>query len=235
MISGRCGPSGTLYRFSVGSILVAPHIDIDIPLLGKASLNQNPQTFQPPHHQLEMPSTRPLIIPQKRALLPPRTNSSTPQTQPRTYQILNPSAVAAETCMKAARVPETADEPASHLDRADDGPSRNLTRIEFDFAAPPQPFLDPPVWEAMLKRARARSLGVEGRAGGVGEGGELQGGAGSANTGSETPREQRGRVGREAEYNSIAIRGRSSISARGKRARGVGRGGSSSSYWGGRQ
>lgn len=165
-----------------------------------------------------MTSSRPLIIPQKRALLPPKANSRSIQN--RTYQVLNPSAVAAEMCMKAPSNPETEDDPGSDQEKNDI--PNNPTRIEFNFAASPQPFLDPPTWEAMLKRSRMVTSSSEGYVG------DTEGEVGGP---SETTEELRTRQQREAEYRSMAIRGRSSISGRGKRGRGTG---AARGYWGGR-
>ncbi|OQE20031.1 hypothetical protein PENSTE_c014G03847 [Penicillium steckii] len=105
-----------------------------------------------------MTLSRPFIIKEKRALLPPRTNNGASKSKSnRTYKQLNPSAVAAETCMKAPNSPAAEDEPATNEREEIDGVSNRLTRIEFNFSAAPQPFLDPPTWEAMLKRSRPRS------------------------------------------------------------------------------
>lgn len=163
-----------------------------------------------------MASSRPLIVPEKRKLLPPRENSLS--THNRTYHVLNPSAIAAEMCMKAPRNPETKDGLASDQEKSDDAPG-HLSHIEFDFATPPQPFLDPPAWEAMLKRSQMK--------GSLGEGSKQGAGDVGTSRSATTPREEKARTEREAEYSSVAIRGRSSMSGRGKRARGVGR------YWGG--
>ncbi|KAF4760148.1 hypothetical protein HAV15_006225 [Penicillium sp. str.  len=84
---------------------------------------------------------------------------------------------------------------------------------------PPQPFLDPPTWEAMLKHSRerlaAQSIKVEPSS--------------DADQAEETVERMRQRVERETEYGSMAIRGRSSVRGRGKRGRGRG-----NVYWGGR-
>ncbi|KAJ5174872.1 Cytochrome P450 [Penicillium canariense] len=158
---------------------------------------------------------RPLLIPNKRPLLPPTTHSNTNHKP--VYKVLNPSAVAATVCMKAPC--ENSEDDISQDDRT------KATRIEFSFAAAPQPFLDPPTWEAMLKRARATAASA-----GEGASSSARRRDDDENVGSsETPDQQRLRREREAEYGSMAIRGRSSVSGRGKHAKASGRG-----YWGGR-
>ena len=81
---------------------------------------------------------------------------------------------------------------------------------EFAFAVPPQPFVDPPTWEAMLKR---KEQAVSRQTEGTGQGG--------VQSESETAEQRRRRLEQEAEYGSMAIRGRSSVS----RGRARGRGG----------
>ncbi|KAJ5389975.1 uncharacterized protein N7496_001043 [Penicillium cataractarum] len=171
-----------------------------------------------------MTSKRPLFIPHKRPLLPPITHTTSNSKQ--VYKVLNPSTIPATTHMKPP-LDDNQDEETY------DSTMNKPARIEFSFASSPQPFLDPPTWEAMLKRAQATAASVS-----AGEneserasnstrrrGENLSESSGSA----ETPDQQRIRREREAEYGSMAIRGRSSVSGRGKRTRASGRG-----YWGGR-
>ena len=174
--------------------------------------------------KIEMTLSRPFIIKEKRALLPPRTNNGGTQSKSnRTYKQLNPSAVAAETCMKAPNRPALEDEPVTNDVGELDGVSGRLTRIEFNFSAAPQPFLDPPTWEAMLKRSRTRSSVRENQTRDSRDSENVE-------VPQETPHDQRIRREREAEYRSMAIRGRSSLTGRGRRGREAGRGG----FWGGR-
>jgi len=182
--------------------------------------------IQPLHsvHFIEMTLSRPFIIKEKRALLPPRMiNGGIKSKSNSTYKQLNPSAVAAETCMKAPNSPTLEDEPVTNEGGEIDGVSNRLTRIEFNFSAAPQPFLDPPTWEAMLKRSRTRSSVRENHT-------RDSGNSENVDVPHETPHDQRVRQEREAEYRSMAIRGRSSLTGRGRRGREAGRGG----FWGGR-
>lgn len=148
-----------------------------------------------------MPS-RPLLIPEKRAVLSPGTGSSRNPVA----KVLNPSAVPAETRM---RQPAQDAANASATEEEDEYEKKYKT-TGFAFALPPQPFLDPPTWQAMLKRkeqAGSRQSEVTGQEG--------------AQSASETADQRRRRLEREAEYGSMAIRGRSSV----PRGRGRGRGG----------
>lgn len=166
----------------------------------------------------KMATNRQLLIPHKQPLHPPYTTSKTTSPSPRSRtplpQLLNPSATPAETRMKKAHSqPYDANSAASNGRDADPEPQdQNPEPVKLAFAMPPQPFLDPPTWEAMLKR-HARSQAVR-----AGE----QVGGDYAETGSseETPDQRRRRGEREAEYGSMAIRGRSSVSGRGKRGKG---------------
>ncbi|KAI2792601.1 hypothetical protein POX_b02640 [Penicillium oxalicum] len=170
-----------------------------------------------------MTHNRPLLIPHKRPLLPPTTHS-TSNSHP-VYKTLNPSAKPATTELKS---PLSSDE---HVHETVALNSASVPRTEYSFAAAPQPFLDPSAWEGMLKRAamraQAREAGApsdaEGHLGGATRSGEAGAGAG------ETPDQRRRRGEQEAEYGSMAIRGRAIVSGRGKRTR-ASRGG----YWGGR-
>ncbi|KAJ5307716.1 hypothetical protein N7476_008372 [Penicillium atrosanguineum] len=148
-----------------------------------------------------MPS-RPLIIPEKRALLPPRTGSSRKPVA----KVLNPSADPAETRM---RQPAQDAADASGIEEEDEY-EKKYKCTEFAFAVPPQPFVDPPAWEAMLKR---KEQAVSRQNEGTGHGGvQIE---------SESAEQRRRRLEREAEYGSMAIRGRSSV----PRGRAGGRGG----------
>ncbi|KAJ5879142.1 hypothetical protein N7455_002607 [Penicillium solitum] len=166
--------------------------------------------------------SRPLLIPHKRALLPPGTNKSGPKV----YKVLNPSAIPAETSIKPSykeaiqgrnKPTDSSEHNKSTVEDEDYEPLP--PRFEISFSMPPQPFLDPPTWEAMLKHSRerlgAQSIKVEPSS--------------DADQAEETVERMRQRVERETEYGSMAIRGRSSVRGRGKRGRGRG-----NVYWGGR-
>ncbi|KAJ5888361.1 hypothetical protein N7495_008402 [Penicillium taxi] len=152
-------------------------------------------------------TSRPLIIPHKRPLLPPRTrNNSNPDGKP-ILKVLNPSAEPTETVMFQSMLyvdEGFEDEP--------DEPYEEIPRYETSFSMGPQPFLDPPVWKAMLKRAHAAATASEG-------------GRGEKSGSSESLDARRQRQEREAEYGATAIRARSNISGRGRRWKGKGRGG----------
>lgn len=174
-----------------------------------------------------MTSKRPLLIPHKRPLLPPTTHTTTNQNP--VYKVLNPSTTPATTHVKPPL--DTNDNEEESINE----PVRDKsTQIQFSFASAPQPFLDPPTWEAMLKRARTVAASASASVGesasasasnSVRRRGET---SNSEFLGTETPDQQRIRREREAEYGSMAIRGRSSVSGRGRRTRASGRG-----YWGG--
>ncbi|CAG7919283.1 unnamed protein product [Penicillium olsonii] len=108
-------------------------------------------------------------------------------------------------------------ERSSSPSEEDDSNSQSK-RVESSFAASPQPFLDPPTWETMLKHSQER-LAAQSASGGSSE----------ASAAQESAERLRQRVDRETEYGSMAIRGRSSVRGRGKRGRGNG-----NVYWGGR-
>jgi len=143
---------------------------------------------------------RPLLVPQKRALLPPSTGNKPKPV----YKVLNPSATPAETCMRQSG--QDAQDAANASGSEEDEREIKYRRTEFAFARPPQPFLDPPAWEAILKRKEQVSRPGEG----TDQGGEQ----------GETPDQRRQRLEREAQYGSMAIRGRSSLRGR---ARGMAR------------
>jgi hypothetical protein len=95
----------------------------------------------------------------------------------------------------------TKDADASGIEEGDE-PEKKYRCTGFAFATTPQPFLDPPTWEAMLKRKERASRQGE-----------------SDQSERETADQRRRRLEREAEYGSISIRGRSSV-PRGARGRG---------------
>ena len=165
---------------------------------------------------------RPLLIPHKRALLPLQNKGQGRKV----HKVLNPSAIPAETSIKKSyeEVTQERNKPASSSEHnkgtvEDEDYEPQPPHFEVSFAMPPQPFLDPPTWEAMLKHSRER----------------LSAQSIKDEPGSEADREEesaervRQRVEREMEYGSMAIRGRSSVRGRGKRGRGRG-----NVYWGGR-
>ena len=80
--------------------------------------------------------------------------------------------------------------------------------IEWALGVVPQPFLDPPLWEAMLRHAREKQRLNESQAGASGATERDQVNGGSS---AESADQRRRRVEREAEYGSMAIRGRSSL------------------------
>ncbi|KAJ5500145.1 hypothetical protein N7453_009196 [Penicillium expansum] len=167
--------------------------------------------------------SRPLLIPYKRALLPSRTN----KLGPKVYKVLNPSAMPAETSIKKSYEEATQERnkstslsghnKSSSDDEEDYEPQPPC--FEVSFSMPPQPFLDPPTWEAMLKHSRER-LAAQSIKEEPGSGEDRE---------EESVERMRQRVERETEYGSMAIRGRSSVRGRGKRGRGRG-----NVYWGGR-
>ncbi|KAI2717810.1 hypothetical protein CBS147332_4690 [Penicillium roqueforti] len=166
---------------------------------------------------------RPLLIPHKRALLPLPTKGQGPKI----YKVLNPSAIPAEMSIKQSyeeateerrkRTTSSAHNKSTFEDEEDYEPQP--PRFEVSFSMPPQPFLDPPTWEAMLKHSRERlatqSTKDEPRS--------------ASDQEDESVERMRQRVERETEYGSMAIRGRSSVRGRGKRGKGRG-----NVYWGGR-
>ncbi|KAJ5208533.1 hypothetical protein N7449_002912 [Penicillium cf. viridicatum] len=166
--------------------------------------------------------SRPLLIPYKRALLPSGTNKSGPKV----YRVLNPSAIPAETNIKPSyeEAIQGRNKPSSLSKHnkstvEDEDYEPHPPRFEVSFSMPPQPFLDPPTWEAMLKHSRERLAAQSIKAEPSSE----------ADQEEESVERMRQRVERETEYGSMAIRGRSSVRGRGKRGRGRG-----NVYWGGR-
>ncbi|KAJ5628961.1 hypothetical protein N7490_011189 [Penicillium lividum] len=147
-------------------------------------------------------TSRPHLILHKRPLL--NSNNQNDKGNPKKTKVvpkvLNPSAAAAEIRMKKP-FPRALDEYTEAQEPEENQPEP----IKVSFATPPQPFLDPPVWQAMLKRAREAADTK------ASENGNEQPGP------SETADQRRQRQDREAEYGSMAIRGRSNISGRGKR------------------
>ncbi|KAJ5863694.1 uncharacterized protein N7529_005610 [Penicillium soppii] len=162
-------------------------------------------------------SSRSRLIPTKRSLLPPKSN------QHKVCKVLNPSAIPAETRMKQSHEEATQkrnefkNQSVNKDEFEDEEDYKPMApRIEVSFSMPPQPFLDPPTWEAMLKHSQQRLA--------------AQSDESSPENIAETESSERlrQRVDRETEYGSMAIRGRSSVRGRGK-GRGHG-----NVYWGGR-
>ncbi|KAJ5808186.1 hypothetical protein N7474_009455 [Penicillium riverlandense] len=190
----------------------------------------------PPTHSRPLST---LLIPKKRSLLPPTSTTRLSGTHHQhVKRILNPSAVAASIRTKGAH----RDYTSSHEDREQEALEEEQDpkppRIEVSFSAIPQPFLDLPLWESILRtrwaKAATQSRSTdEGRGGEAGEEGEEEDTSESGATGPETGEERRRRREREVEYGSMAIRGRSSLRGRGRR-RGRG-GGDGGVYWGGRR
>ena len=158
-------------------------------------------------------SSRTRLIPAKRPLLPPNK-----------HKVLNPSAIPAETRFKQSHEEATqrrtesknTSDKSSNADEDEDYIPQT-PRIEVSFSMPPQPFLDPPTWETMLKHSQQRLAA------------HSDGNSPESHTQEvESAERHRQRVDRETEYGSMAIRGRSSVRGRGKR-RGAG-----NVYWGGR-
>ncbi|KAJ5514489.1 hypothetical protein N7463_004041 [Penicillium fimorum] len=160
--------------------------------------------------------SRPLLIPHKRALLP----SPTSRPGSKVYKVLNPSAIPAETSIK-----QSYEEAIKERNKTTSSSEQNKITIKYEedydpqpprfevsFSMPPQPFLDPPTWEAILKHSRKRLAAQL-------IGGEPSSGLDQEDESSERMRQQ---VERETEYGSMAIRGRSSVRGRGKRGRGKG-------------
>ncbi|KAG0159078.1 hypothetical protein PDIDSM_6598 [Penicillium digitatum] len=166
--------------------------------------------------------SRSRLIPYKRALLPPRTK----KPGPKAYKVLNPSAIPAETSIKKSYEEVNQERNKS---TSLSGHSKNIFEdkeeyepqtpcFQVSFSMPPQPFLDPPTWEAMLKHSRER-LAIQSLKDESGSGIDRE---------DESVERTRRRVEREMEYGSMAIRGRSSV-------RGTWEGGRGDNvYWGGR-
>ncbi|KAJ5156159.1 Cytochrome P450 [Penicillium capsulatum] len=115
--------------------------------------------------------------------------------------VLNPSAVAAETRMKPAL--------SDDKDVSSYGRSRP-TQVELSFGMPAQQFLDPPAWEAMLKKHKETQS-------------KESSGDDHNDPDFETTDQRQRREEREAEYGSMAIQSRSSLRGRGRREKGQGR------------
>lgn len=183
--------------------------------------------------------TSTLLIPKKRTLLPPTptTHPSGTHHQP-VKRILNPSAIAATIRTKGAHQDYTNNQEDRDQGVLEEEQDPKPPRIEVTFSAIPQPFLDPPLWESILRTRRAKAASQsrsmdEERGGEAGEEGEEEDTSESGATGPETGEERRRRREREVDYGSMAIRGRSSLRGRGRR-RGRG-GGDGGVYWGGRR
>jgi hypothetical protein len=150
-------------------------------------------------------------------------------------RVLNPSAIAASIRTKGVHQNYTNSQEDRDQGVLEEEQDPKPPRIEVSFSAIPQPFLDPPLWESILRTrwvktaTRSRSTDEE-RGGEAGEEGEEADTSESGATGPETGEERRRRREREVEYGSMAIRGRSSLRGRGRR----GRGGDGGVYWGGR-
>jgi hypothetical protein len=165
--------------------------------------------------------SRPLVIPHKRTLLPSNRRGS------KVSKILNPSAIPAETIIKQSyeeatqekNKPSSSERNKNTVKDEEDYESQ-APRFEVSFSMPPQPFLDPSTWEAMLKHSRER-LAVQSVDDELGSGADRE---------DESAEKMTQRVERETEYGSMAIRGRSSVRGRGKRGKGRG-----NVYWGGRR
>ncbi|KAJ5184993.1 hypothetical protein N7491_007139 [Penicillium cf. griseofulvum] len=168
--------------------------------------------------------SRPLLIPHKRALLPLSSN----RPGFKVSKVLNPSAIPAETTIRQSYEEATQErnKPTGSSERnkstvKDEEYYESQTpRFEVSFSMPPQPFLDPPTWEAMLKHSRER-LAAQSIDDEPGSGADRE---------DESAEQMTQRVERETEYGSMAIRGRSSVRGRGKRGKGRG-----NVYWGGRR
>ncbi|KAJ5163218.1 uncharacterized protein N7500_005048 [Penicillium coprophilum] len=168
--------------------------------------------------------SRPLLIPHKRALLPLPTN----KIGPKVYKVLNPSATPAGISIKKSyeeateerKKPTSSSKHNKSTVENEEDYEPQPPRFEVSFSMPPQPFLDPPTWEAMLKHSRER-LSAQSVDDGSGSGVDHE---------DESAERMRQQVERETEYGSMAIRGRSSVRGRGKRGRGRG-----NVYWGGRR
>lgn len=193
---------------------------------------------------MKMQTSRPLLIPQKRPLLAPKATPKTLNTNtpsPKATLMHRPSPPSTTNHSPNSHTePKPTPEPESSHNRQP--PTRTqLTRLELSFAAYPQPFLDPPTWEAMIRRARkgnssashtaricspaptpttSRGLGVRGeRAPPRARVDQRE----SPST-PETADQQRRRREREVEYGAMAIADRSrggSGSGRGRRGRRV--------------
>jgi hypothetical protein len=149
---------------------------------------------------------------------------------PTTSSHLNPSATPAETPLKQSyqeylQAKQSNPNPTSTSATEEEEDSNQTPRIEVSFLAP-QPFLDPPTWDAMLRLHREK-LAVQ--AAEDSNLGAAQGSRSGSGPEEESAERQRQRAEQEMEYGSMAIRGRSSVRGRGKRGRGR-----SSIYWGGR-
>ncbi|KAJ5550873.1 hypothetical protein N7461_005571 [Penicillium sp. DV-2018c] len=147
------------------------------------------------------------VTSKKRSLIRPHKPKA-----PKVTKVLNPSAQPPEMRIKPShdeitesrsKTISTASGESAAEHEADE--YYEPPRFEVSFSMPPQPFLDPPIWEAMLKRARERLAQRpmdEIPAAGVDPEEEV-----------ESAESRRQREEREMEYGSMAIRGRSSCGA----------------------
>lgn len=159
-----------------------------------------------------MSPSRPLIIPHKRALLPPKTitkynNIPIPKT-------LNTNTTPPETHL----TPPKTTQPSHQTEPTDQSKSIQIT--EFPFASYAQPFLDPPTWTAMTKRRARTPLFIpRGRGEGISVAAQaraVRGGDGRVPSAPETVDQLRSTHDseREAEFGGMAIRERARARAR---------------------
>lgn len=162
-----------------------------------------------------MTPSRPLIIPHKRALLPPMTN--TRHNNLLIPKVLNTNTTPSETHLN--QPPTSSTGTTSHQSTTPDHPPTQIT--ELPFAAHSQPFLDPPTWASMTKRRARTPMSIprgEGEGEREGEGiiASARGGGGLAPSAPETADQRRSRREWEAEFGAMAIRGRSRGRGRGR-------------------
>ncbi|PYI13515.1 hypothetical protein BO99DRAFT_452620, partial [Aspergillus violaceofuscus CBS 115571] len=148
------------------------------------------------------PAPSALLIPQKRPLLPAKTKPP-----------INPNTTAHPPSLRlaASSNPNPNPNPAPNLNpapRAQASDIRPRDRdTECNFAAAPQPFLDPGCW-ARMRGVDAARAGVEGWGRGPREGEGLGGHAGLRVGVEESEELHRRRRVREAEFGGLAVRGR---------------------------
>lgn len=166
-----------------------------------------------------MNSPRPLLIPQKRALLPSKTTSI--YNNQTIHKTLNTNTTTTKTTIMQSA--PFALNPNSQLEPSPSPPpSENTqdTRLELSFAAYPQPFLDPLTWETMVRRARrsppasasasasASPLTTRGLVRGERTPPRARVDQGDSPSTPETADQQRRRGERERDYGTMAIRAR---------------------------
>ncbi|OJJ72832.1 hypothetical protein ASPBRDRAFT_42567 [Aspergillus brasiliensis CBS 101740] len=128
-----------------------------------------------------------LLIPEKRPL---KTSSSVSKTY--SSEKYTPNLYFTSSREKQEQDPEN-----KTMDSKEADPTTITTTTEFNFSLPPQPFLDPGVWE----RIRSSSLSSSSRGGG-------ESGSRMQLNEREREEERRRRRVREAEYGGMAVRGR---------------------------